>query len=195
MVKYLDFEAECGPSSLPRIGGGACLPVTCEWPKDGNGKPMMHLLALPANMVNDSSGCRLPENYCVSVFIPYRKNSIEHVIELARKPDAACIIAHEVSTKIRQECESPLLPPHEIKIDSDEEADEEDEFSDEIESKIGGGPVWLQDRIDAPGCQFLLQLVGSAFNQYWPSHKGIFMGGICYFFIRDDCDYSQSSFG
>jgi len=195
MVNFLAFDAECEQTFLPRMGGGTCLPKEVEWPRDKEGEPMLHLLTLPSNIVNIFSDCNLPTDHCISVFIPYRHDSIDYAIDLARKPGAAFVIAHKTSMEIRQECKYPLLPPHEIKIDCDKEAEDEDEFSDEIDSKIGGGPVWLQDRLEISDKKFLLQLVGAMIGNCWPSHKGMFLGGIGYLFIDGNFDYSKSRFG
>lgn len=167
------------------MGGDAALPSEIAWPEDKNGHPMLHLMALPSRWANQYAGCRLPYNYCVSIFIPFQKNSITHVIDLARNPLAAYVIAHEAASTLRQECASPLIPPHGIRIECDPDRPEEDEFGEDIEDKIGGGATWLQDRITAEGKQFLLQIGGMTFDTYWPTHGGMFMGGMLYLFIAD----------
>jgi len=156
---------------------------------------MLHLMTLSSHLVNTYSACRIPENYCVSVFIPYGKESNGHVVDLARHPDTARIIAHEIGAEVRQECSDPLSPPYSMLIDSDPGREDEDEFSDEIEPKIGGRPTWLQDVIESPGKQFFLQLLASQFNKLWVSHRGMFMGGVVYLFIDQDYDATAEQFG
>ena len=194
-MNYLDFRDECEESTIPRMGGGASLPLRVVWPEDKDGEPMLHLMTLSPELINTYSNCKIAETHCVSVFIPFKKNSVEHVIDLARRPESARVIAHEIATEIRQECREPLDPPHAITVECDPGRDDEDEFSDEIEPKIGGGPTWLQDVIEAPGKQFLLQLLSSQFNDSWPSHRGMFMGGVVYLFISDHCDVTEERFG
>ena len=88
------------------------------------------------------------------------------------------------SDSVRQECESPLVPPRALAVDCDDEAEDEDEFSDEIENKIGGSPVWLQDRMQFDGMTFCMQLVGASISKAWSTHKGIFLGGIGYLYLN-----------
>ncbi|WP_081687019.1 DUF1963 domain-containing protein [Chitinilyticum litopenaei] len=186
MINYLDFKIECPPEFLPRIGGQSCIPQEIDWPKSKDGNPMLHFMAIPTEIVNEHLGFELPEKHCISLFIPYQPDSIQHVIDLARNNNVASIFMHPISKELRQECSFPLNPAHAIRIDCDHDAEEEDEFSDEIDSKIGGTPVWLQDRISIDHHHFLLQFVGSVFDKYWPSHKGLFMGGIGYVFINTE---------
>lgn len=183
-MDYLFFGEVCARDFPSRMGGDASLPAAIEWPRDKDGKPMLLLMTLASTLISTYLNNRLPENYGISVFVPFEKDSVEHVVDLARRPETARVIAHEIAPDLRQECHAPLVPPHAITIEVDADREDEDEFSDEIENKIGGKATWLQDRIELYDKQFLLQVGAGLFDRYWPSHRGIFMGGMVYLFVN-----------
>ena len=104
------------------------------------------------------------------------------------------MIIHEVS-RLRQENTKPLSPPHKLRIETHLNIEDEDEFSDEIEEKVGGIPTWLQDTIEYTNYIFALQFIASEFNDYWPTHKELFMDGICYLFLNKILDLSETQAG
>ena len=184
MINYLDFIGACAPDFLPRLGGGASLHITANWPKDASGQPMLHLISLPGELVSKLTGIQVHHAACISVFIPYQQDSIEESISLARQAGTAQVLLYQPGTVARQEFNLPMEPARALTIDSDEDVEEEDEFSDEIENKIGGTPTWLQDRIDSGDMVFCLQLVGPTLVARWPAHRGLFLGGVGYLFLN-----------
>lgn len=195
MVSYLSFESICDELVVPHMGGGALLPPDIPWPKDDSGCPMLHFIVLPPETVASACGVLIPHDHVVSLFVPYSKDSVQYAIDLARKSQVARAVVHRRAGSARQECACALLPAHALQVKVVDDIDDEDEYSDEIDSKLGGTPVWLQDRIDVPDYRFVLQLVGTLIGRFWPSHNGIFLGGICYFFVRADGDVSRQDFG
>lgn len=186
MVNYLAVGNICDDGVGPQLGGGAFLPPDVPWPCDENGREMLHLLSLPGGFLTNHTNITVDNSMCVSVFIPYSKDSVEESISLARRKDAAHVLVYEPGNLVRQQHGWPLQPCRILDVDPDEEAIDDDEFSDEIENKIGGIPVWLQDRIDYAGMEFCLQLVGGTIKQFWPSHSGIFLGGVGYLFLKPE---------
>jgi len=182
MVNYLFYENICDSSIKNRIGGDACLPNTVTWPKDKNNRNMLFLMTLSGELISMYTKILIPKNLSISVFIPYTKNSITDTIQMARSSDIAKVIIHENENFTRQENDTPLLPARKISIKS-EDIEDEDEFSDEIEEKIGGVPTWLQDKIDYEDYEFVLQILGTEFGKYFPEYKNIFLGGVGYLFF------------
>lgn len=184
MATFFKIVTESEENLYPKVGGGVFMPDSIAWPLDDSGHPMLHLLTMQSNDVNKFVANALPLNHFLSVFIPYKKGEIEYVIDLARKNGIAKVYAYEATTKLRQECITPLLPAKSMEIYETDD-DEEDEFSDEVDDKIGGHGIWLQNRIEIAGKFFLLQLLGATINRNWPSHNGIFMGGVGYLFVSN----------
>lgn len=146
---------------------------------------MLHFLSLKHDQVNRFIPDNIPSNNCISIFIPYKPGDVENTIDLARKDGTAKVLRYIPEMALRQEFSMPLLPAKAIDIfETDDE--EEDEFSDEIDNKIGGHGIWLQNRIELPGKTFLLQVLGATVNENWRSHQGIFMGGVGYLFLNDE---------
>jgi Domain of unknown function (DUF1963) len=194
MATFFKIGAECQENTAPKIGGGVFLPNSMAWPLDKSGLPLLHLLTLPSELVNQFVTLDLPSNHCISVFIPYKPGEVEHLIDLARKDGTAKVLLYESTTGLRQECKTPLLPAKVMEIYETDD-DEEDEFSDEIDNKIGGHGIWLQNRIEIPGKVFLLQVLGATMNQNWPSHQGILMGGVGYLFVSNQFDSASTDIG
>jgi hypothetical protein len=192
MTTFFKISSECQENTGPKIGGGVYMPNSMAWPIDKSGSPLLHLLTLPSDLVNRFVSVGLPSNHCISVFIPYKPGEVEHLIDLARKDGTARIFLYESTIKLRQECKTPLLPAKVMEIYETDD-DEEGEFSDEIDNKIGGHGIWLQNRIEIPNKTFLLQLLGATMNQNWPSHQGILMGGVGYLFVSTQFDSTTTN--
>jgi hypothetical protein len=184
MIKYLFYNTICKESEKNRIGGSAFLPNEISWPNDVKSKPMLFLMTLSSDFLHKHTGCIIPNDNCVSVFVPYREGGIECAISMARSIDAAKVIVHKISQTTRQGFYKPLFPPRKIRLEIHCDIEDEDEFSEDIEEKVGGVPTWLQDRIDYKNYQFLLQFIAGEFNEFWPNHQELFMDGVCYLFLK-----------
>ena len=69
------------------------------------------------------------------MFIPYSPNSVEEAVSLARRIDAAQVLLDLPDKEVRQECPYPMIPARSLEVDTDDEAVDENEFSDEIETR------------------------------------------------------------
>jgi hypothetical protein len=182
MPSYFTYEKSSGDKEFNRIGGNSLLPKFINWPIDKSGRKMLFLASLSPEIIQSECGIYIPEGNIISIFLPYKKGSIEHAIDIARQRDRGYIISHPPG-ELRQECEYPIIEGRQINLNKDFETDE-DEFSEDIEDKIGGDPNWLQDRFDYSGHEFLMQISGLYFGTVFPDHKDLFMGGIFYAFYN-----------
>lgn len=195
MVTYLFYDTLCEEDEKDRIGGDAYLPGNINWPSHGN-IPMLFLMTLSSNFLNKYANYEIPDSHCLSVFVPYAKGSIEGAIQLARTIDAATVLIHKTSSTPRQENKTPLNTCRKLRVEIHPDIEDEDEFSDEIEEKVGGVPTWLQDRIDyTDEYKFVLQYIAGEFEGYWTDHNELFLDGICYLFLREPFNLNDSQAG
>lgn len=77
----------------------------------------------------------------------------------------------------------PITEAKNLELDEDLETDE-DEFSEDLDDKIGGVPNWLQDKFDYTGYDFVIQISGMCFNGIIPAHQELLMSGVLYVFYN-----------
>lgn len=77
----------------------------------------------------------------------------------------------------------PIIDAKVLRLDENVETDE-DEFSEDLDDKIGGNPNWLQDRFDYTGYDFVLQISGMYLGKIIPTHKEALMSGMLYIFYN-----------
>lgn len=180
MASYIGYEGNADDQELSKIGGSALLPEAIKWPIDRHGRKMLFVASLSSQLLKAQCDIVIPEDQVLSIFCPYTKDDVECAIDMARGRERGAVIAHFAAAP-RQEFEYPIHDIKKLVLDEDMETDE-DEFSEELDDKIGGGPNWLQDRFDYSGYDFVLQISGLLFGKIIPSHKHIFMGGMLYVF-------------
>jgi hypothetical protein len=182
MASYIDYENEADDQAHSKIGGSALLPEAIPWPIDRHGRKMLFLASLSSQVLKTQCGIVIPENQVLSVFCPYNKEDISCAIDMARGRETGYVIAHFAGVP-RQEFEYPVSGKKKVELNEDLETDE-DEFSEDIDDKIGGTPNWLQDRFDYTGYDFVLQISGLYFAKMIPTHSNLFMSGVLYVFYN-----------
>lgn len=183
MVSYLVVDGICNVEAYPRIGGSCALPDDISWPKDNKDRPCTFLLGAESSWISKNAGVNLPNDLILSIFVPFDPSSVDHALAMARTPMSAKALLHPKATAFRQESSFSLDPPRALIVDLEPDAEDEDEFSSEIEPKIGGMPTWLQRRIEIPQRRFVLQLMSHQIREHWPAHGSLFMGGVGYLFL------------
>ncbi|QNP47539.1 DUF1963 domain-containing protein [Diaphorobacter aerolatus] len=181
MPVYFKYETPANALALNRICGDPLLPALVQWPLDEGGRKMIFIGSISSELLNSETSVKIPEGHLLSVFCPFEKNSVDIPIGLARHGAAGCVIHHPVGTP--RSCEElPKISAKLIEKIPSIETDE-DEFSEDLEDKMGGSPNWLQDRIDFSRSEFVAQFSGMYFEKIFPELKGIFMGGMLYVFF------------
>lgn len=182
MARYTVYEKDTNDQEYNKIGGSSFLPESINWPTDRHGKKMLFLASLSSELLKSQCNIIIPEGQVLSIFCPYKKDDIEYAIDMARARETGYLIAH-FPVKPRQEFEYPISEIKKLELNLSFETDE-DEFSEDVEDKIGGRPNWLQDSYNYAGYDFVLQISGLYFGKIIPSHKNIFMGGVLYIFYN-----------
>lgn len=182
MASYTTYEKSTDDRDQDRIGGSSLLPPAINWPTDRHGRKMLFLASLSSDLLKSQCNIIIPEGQILSIFCPYKEDDIECAIDMARGRENGYVVAH-FPTEPRQEFESPISSIKKLELNLNVETDE-DEFSEDIDDKIGGRPNWLQDRFNYTGYEFVLQISGLYFGKVIPHHKNIFMGGVLYVFYN-----------
>ncbi|MGO4294322.1 DUF1963 domain-containing protein [Chitinophaga sp. RAB17] len=182
MASYIEYEGDAEDQEHSKIGGSALLPEAIKWPIDRHGRKMLFLASLSSQLLKAQCDIVIPEDQVLSIFCPYERDNIECAIDMARGRETGCVIAH-FAKEPRQEFNDPIAEVKKLVLNEDVETDE-DEFSEDLDDKIGGNPNWLQDRFDYTGYDFVLQISGLYFGKIIPTHKHIFMGGMFYVFYH-----------
>lgn len=180
MASYIVYEKRADDREHSKIGGSSLLPKDMIWPKDRSGRNMLFLASISSELLMSECNISIPKDHVLSVFCPYKKGDIEHAIDMARGREPGFVISH-LAEAPRQEFDDPILEAKKLELNKDFETDE-DEFSEDVEDKIGGNPNWLQDKFDYSGADFVMQLSGMYFDEVIPTHKGIFLSGVLYVF-------------
>ena len=182
MARYVVYGKNADDRDHDKIGGSSLLPASASWPVDRAGRKMLFLASVSADWLKSECGIVIPQDHVLSIFCPYQKGSIEHSIDMARGREFGCVVSHPAKAP-RQEFADAIFEPRKLELNVDFETDE-DEFSDDIDDKIGGTPNWLQDRFDYSGHDFVLQISGLCFGKVVPTHKDLLMGGVLYVFYN-----------
>lgn len=133
-MKRLFFTDNDVSGSDPHSGGGCNLPEGMKWPLDSEGKPLLHILTIPATWIEARS------NLWISIFIPFdTPDSLLHWDLLtASDKNTSTIIAHsnegaESNKFFDMKSKSKLV-----------QIGATDENEEEFVSKISGNTDWLQ---------------------------------------------------
>lgn len=143
---------------------------------------MIFLASISSALLKSTCNIIIPADHVLSIFYPYRKGDIEHVIGIARGKEPGFVVSHFAEAP-RQEFEDPIREARKLELNENFETDE-DEFSEDLDDKIGGRPNWLQDRFDYAGYDFVMQISGMYFRKVIPTHKDLFAGGMFYVFYN-----------
>lgn len=182
MASYTIYDEHATDPEHDKIGGNSLLPVSIAWPRDRHGRKMLFLASISADLLQSQCNIAIPEGSILSIFCPYKKDEIEYAIDMARGREPGYLIAH-LPDAPRQEFDYPILQGKKLRLNENVETDE-DEFSEDVEDKIGGIPNWLQDRFDYTGYDFVLQISGMYLGKVIPTHKDVLMNGMLYVFYN-----------
>lgn len=182
MASYITYNRDTKDQEYDKIGGSCLLPETVDWPIDRHGNKMLFLASLSSDMLKSQCGMMIPEGQILSIFCPYKPDDVECAIDMARGREKGYMMTH-LPAQPRQESEYPISGIKKIELNLNFETDE-DEFSEELDDKIGGQPNWLQDRFNYTGYDFVLQLSGLSFGKNFADHKNLLMGGMLYIFYN-----------
>ena len=182
MIRLI-FDSIHNGSALGQLGGSVPLPETISWPTDIDGKPMLHLLTLHIDALTQISPINLPNDNVVSIFIPYDHLYKGHVplLRPTRLSKGAKVLAFKPGRNFINRNEHPLDPPLNINFEKTSKNDD----NENLESKIGDTPAWLQDEIEIEDAKYFLQISYSDLDKNFPSHAGIIWGGEGYLFLFD----------
>lgn len=182
MASYTTYESNAGDHEHDKIGGNSLLPESINWPVDRHGNKMLFLASLSPQLLKSQCNITIPADHVLSIFCPYKKGDIEYVIDMARGRERGYIIAHLAGAP-RQEFEYPITGAKRLELDTDLETDE-DEFSEDLDDKVGGRPNWLQDTFDYAGYDFVMQMSGMYLGKMIQTHKDLLMSGMLYIFYN-----------
>lgn len=186
-MKRLVFTNKDVSGSDPHSGGGCNLPETMKWPLDSDGKPLLHILTVPATWSEARS------NLWISIFIPFdTPDSLLHWDLLtASDKNTSTIIIHsnkgtEVNKFFDMESKSKLV-----------QVGEAGENEENFVSKISKNVDWLQGAEGFPdqSCRFMLN--GDDFDFAFGADAGIFSGGFLYILLphHEKCETEKVSGG
>jgi hypothetical protein len=182
MASYIEYEKNAADHEYNKIGGNSLLPASINWPADRHGNKMLFLASLSSHLLKSQCNIIIPEDHVLSIFCPYKNGDIEYAIDIARGRERGYVVAHLAGAP-RQEFEYPITEAKKVELDEDLETDE-DEFSEDLDDKIGGRPNWLQDTFDYAGYDFVMQISGMYFGKITPTHKDLLMSGMFYIFYN-----------
>lgn len=182
-MNRLTFNSTYGANTIGQLGGGCKLPENVPWPTDVDGKPMLHLLTLNIKNLPNNPLVNFPEKGVISIFIPYDHLDKGHVplLRPTRLSKGAKVLAFTPAERFINMNDHALEPPLQINL----ETTNDDDDDENLESKIGGTPAWLQDQIEIEGAEYFLQINYSDLDKNFPDHKGIIWGGEGYMFLSN----------
>lgn len=168
-----------------------------NWPKDSEtGEELALLASLPGSFWQDA-GAKLPNGYCLSIFLKHASGDRKTLRRMAvheqsqqSKLSAAPIkvlIHHMAQPAISSTHTMPVTPMLEIKLKAPAEEDRDPAMPDRgtTVSKLGGVPGWAQDEINIPGHKYVLQFEELELAKACPAWAGVFGGGNGFLFIKE----------
>lgn len=176
MYRELVFESYGQALDCAFLGGAPYLPADTPWPRDANGKPMLHLASLPAAFIQTHAPkVAIKTLLCVSIFTPY------DVLDDAYIETALLTGGRVIAYAPHEPGADSAAPPFDPRLITTATASIPDDVENGI-AKIGGIPAWLQDDC-TDGREFILQINGSRLNRAAPTHRGILVGGMGYLLL------------
>lgn len=162
------------------VGPKVWLPSDIKWPTTQEGKPLSHLMAIPTSWFSKKTSLK---NHCISIFIPYTKNSSTHYRDLSTRNtnQSAVVIGYFKSP-------TPIDQAHQISdsgsafISANLNTDNEENLA----SKVDGIDAWLQREIIIDSHCRRASIYGADLDICLPHHKGILSDGMGYLFLHDD---------
>lgn len=177
MYRELVFESYGQAMGCAFLGGAPYLSADTPWPRDANGKPMLHLASLPAPFIQTHAPkIAIKTHLCVSIFTPY------DVIDDAYIETALLTGGRVIAYAPHEPGADSATLPFEPRLITTAAVSILDDADNGI-AKIGGTPAWLQDDC-AEGREFILQINGSRLNRAAPTHRGILAGGMGYLLLE-----------
>lgn len=181
MFDELLFSPEPPAGDAAYTGGGACLPQALAWPRDAEGVPLTHLLAIPGSWFCPALK---GSGYWVSLFIPYQPGEVAHYRRLRAREGAceAVVMGYLRAAAERHEAPAPLLERGSIRLLANADPDDDENLA----SKLDGVDAWLQSALSFPAGRRRLSIYGGDLDQALPAHKGILSDGMGYLFLDED---------
>lgn len=184
MIKQLLFTPDYSCLDGPHAAGGCLLPGSMDWPRDGSGGSLLHLLTIPAGWVIENS------KGWISVFTPYYlSDTYLHWEGLTASDDnKSAVVFHNNDGVGRNEYCKELSPARKIVLNHLNEEDSDRNLM----SKIYGIPAWLQDREVMEGYKCLFAINGNDIDIGFSEEPGIFSDGVIYVFLRDNFNLNEN---
>ncbi|MFJ4346141.1 hypothetical protein [Pseudomonas sp. NPDC089401] len=172
-MNTLHFQPERASERVAHVAGGCALPEGCEWPKDGNGKPLLHVMTLPAAWVEPGSAGWL------SLFTPYyQADTYLHWEELTTEGcNESVVLFHDNDGVLRNEY-GDLSPARGLSLG-------EGAAVERYGSRVNGAVAWLQDSESVPGSRCRMMINGDELDVGFSEEPGIFSDGVLYVFLSD----------
>lgn len=185
MENKIIFNNTCQDNQIQRIGGGALIGNSHEWPIAPDGTPLTLIASLPALFINENTSIKIPEGFFISIFSYYLQDEyFLDVITYHGSPEELKLLQSGFSRVIlhkpQEEKFGPITIPA-MRIDLAENSSSSDIHFNE--SKVGGAPNFLQqEQLDLEDQCFVLQIYGGSFPK---PYNGIFglSDAIGYLFI------------
>lgn len=177
-MKHLKVSTAVVELTEAHMAGGCLLAQEIEWPVDKEGRPLLHLLTMPAEWVE------LGAQGWISLFSPYcREDTFLHWEGLTAEGDnCSVVIYHDNDGVSRDAYNGFQTPPCRVFI----EHDREPESSKDFRSRICSVVSWLQDKESVAGQACRVMLNGDDFDIGFPGDAGIFSDGVVYVFLNEN---------
>jgi hypothetical protein len=196
MFSMIEIGPPCNQETDCRFGGSPHLPDDIDWPVDSENVPLLHLFTISSVALNHYMNLAIEDGLQLSVFVPFKAGDIKRGISLARDPYRSKVLLYKPLKTHGPKNSEQTLEPRTMTFMKDRPDDEdEEEFSGEVDDKIGGGPIWLQRRIQLPESRFLLQINEGLLTKVWPELAGIFVGGMGFLFVKNPARPGRDSIG
>lgn len=115
MASYIIYNENAIDQNYNKIGGDSLLPTSIEWPRDRQGRKMLFLASLSADLLKSQCNITLPEDNILSIFCPYKKDDIACAIDIARGRETGYVVAH-LPGVLRQEFDPAYYRCKSIKV-------------------------------------------------------------------------------